>query len=429
MILTKKIASPQACAANAHAPGQERLKFVFFPLTWVLAHVGRTVEIAKALRDRGHEVVFAGADIHHPKSRLRHARAAGFRTVPVKEPNWPWAWERFEKRGCTVAFYDIVRHQKWAPMAEIMEDIVRVTREEKPDLILGDASLGVSPAGHITGVPAAGIFNAYNVEFYRPSSWVRLGIEIMDRMYWGPIRNTVYQRHGAEPISGYDLWHRTLMFSPDLPELFPPLPEFPNWHAIGPIVSEPPCATPEWFDELRDGKTNIYISMGSTGFLEQFLDRMYPALARAPYRFIVTTGGQVGSACIRRAPANFRFAEYAPGAKLLERSAAFVFHGGNGSMYQALGVGVPMLALPSHNEQRICAQKLVEQGCGRMDSVRRITGPRLLEHIAKLIKNPHYRANCWRHRHAVANTQAVQRAADLLEARAMRGRGVVSTAA
>jgi UDP:flavonoid glycosyltransferase YjiC (YdhE family) len=401
---------------QAHGGADKPLKIVIFPLCWVLAHVGRTLEIAKVLRARGHEVVFAGENPDHPLSRLDHARKHGFRTVKVKEPNWPWAWDRFQRLGGMVALHDLIRHQDWAPLEVIMEDIIRVASEEKPDLIIGDASLGVSPAGHVLGIPAAGVFNAYNVKFYRPWRPLRFLIDLMDKTYWGPIRNRVYRRHGVEPISGYDLWHKTLMLSPDLPELFAPLPEFPNWHAVGPLVSEPPCALPEWYGELADGQPNVYITMGSTGFLEPLLDRVYDELSKSRYRFIVTTGNQVSEACMQRAPRNFRFASYAPGSRLLEHSSAMVFHGGNGTMYQALAAGVPMLALPSHEEQKISTSKAIEEGFGIKGNVRKITGRQLLANIDRLVDDPSYRNNAWRFRRAVRNANAAEHAAGLLEA-------------
>ncbi|MBI1319056.1 MAG: hypothetical protein GC168_08920 [Candidatus Hydrogenedens sp.] len=401
---------------RVHGGSEKPLKIVIFPLCWVLAHVGRTLEIAKVLRQRGHEVVFAGENPDHPLSRLDHARREGFRTVKVKEPDWPWAWERFQKYGGALAFTDLVRHQRWAPLEDIMEDIVRVAREEKADLILGDASLGVSCAGHILGIPAACVFNAYNVRFYHPTNPLRYIIDLMDKCYWGPIRERVYRRHGVEPISGYDLWHRTLILAPDLPELFSPLPEFPNWQAVGPIVSEPPCALPDWYAELDDGTPNVYITMGSTGFLEPFLDRVYDELGRAPYRFIVTTGRQVSEACMQRAPKNFRFTDYAPGSKLLDKSAAMIFHGGNGTMYQALAAGVPMLALPSHEEQKINAGKMISEGYGLRSNSRRTTGKQVLAQLDRLLHDPSFGANAWRFRRAVKRSEGAVFSADLLEA-------------
>lgn len=397
------------------------LKIVFFPLTWVLAHVGRCVEIGKTLRAQGHEVVFAGDNPDHPKSRLSHASKRGFRTVHVKEPNWPYAWERFQERGAALSVWDFLNHQHWAPLDEIVEDIIRVAREEEADLIVGDASVGVTTAGHILGIPAAGVLNAYNSHFYRPFSIYRTAIEVCDRLCWARIRGRVYKKHGVKPVNALQLLKQTPLLSPDLEEFHAPHGSFPHWHPVGPLVSEPPFPLPDWYDEISDGTPNVYITMGSTGLLEPLLRRSYAALAKAPYRFIVTTGGQVSEEGMALAPDNFRFATYAPGSKLLEHSSAVVFHGGNGTMYQALAAGVPMIALPSHLEQIVGMRVLKREGFGLMGNSRRITGEKLLQEIQQLIENPKYRANAWRFRNAVSHSNGAALGAGILVNHAQSG--------
>ena len=118
---------------------------------------------------------------------------------------------------------------------------------------------------------------------------------------------------------------------------------------------------------------------------------------------------------IAAAPANFRFARHAPGSKLIEKSAAVVFHGGNGTMYQALAGGVPMLALPSHLEQQVSIAAGLREGFARQANCRRITGEKLLNEIERLIHEPSYKFNAMRFRQAVRSTRAPEIAAELLE--------------
>lgn len=407
---------------TGHGEAERPLKILCFPLTWVLAHVGRSIEIAKALRARGHEVVFAGDDPTHPSSRLSHAAANGFRTVHVQEPQWHQAWKRFHDHGAAAGIYDFLTHHKWAPLEEILEDMIRVTKEEKPDLLLGDASLGVSTIGHILGIPAAGVLNAYNTEFFKPWGFYRGFIRACDKAYWKPTRNRLYKKYGVQPVDAFDLLERTPLLSPDLEAFHAPHGSYPLWRPIGPLLSEPPSVLPTWYPELTDGTTNIYITMGSTGLLEPLLKRTFDTLGRAPYRFIVTTGNQVSEETIASAPANFRFADYAPGSKLLQHCAAMVFHGGNGSMYQALAAGVPMLALPSHLEQHASFNAAIREGFGRKASARKITGEQLLREIETLLDDPNYRTAAWRHRGAVLHANAAQKAANLLESHAFTHR-------
>jgi UDP:flavonoid glycosyltransferase YjiC (YdhE family) len=396
------------------------LKIVMFPLTWVLAHVGRTVLIAKELRSRGHQVVFAGDNPDHPMSRLGHAVKEGFRAVHVKEPDWPWAWDRFQNRGGVVSFLDALRSQSWAPLDQITEDTIRVASEENADLIVGDASIGVTTAGYILGIPAAGLLNAYNSHFFRPWCVYRGLIRAVNSMAWAPIRARVYEKYGVRPVNAIELLRNAPLLSPDLPEFHRPHGSYPNWLPIGPLVSEPPFPLPDWYDELADGTTNVYITMGSTGLLEPILRRGYDTLGRAPYRFIVTTGGQVSEEGMAMAPDNFRFARYAPGSKLLQHCAAMVFHGGNGTMYQALGAGVPMLALPSHLEQLVGSRVLEKEGFGMLGVSRRITGQQLLKKIETLVHDIRYRSNAWRFRNAVLHSTAPAKAADILIAHARK---------
>lgn len=404
------------------------LKIVMFPLSWVLAHVGRTVMIAKELRARGHQVVFAGHDPNHPSSRLSHAIKEGFRTVHVKEPDWPWAWDRFQNRGILVTAMDALRSQSWAPLDQITEDTIRVAREEQADLIVGDSSIGVTTAGYILGIPAAGILNTYNNHFFRPWCVYRGGIRAANLLLWSRIRKRVYEKHGVRPVDAIELLKTTPLLSPDLPEIHPAHDAYPNWLPIGPLVSEPPFPLPDWYDELSDGQTNVYITMGSTGLLEPILRRCYPALGEAPYRFIVTTGGQVSEEGMAMAPPNFRFVKYAPGSKLLEHCSAMVFHGGNGTMYQALGAGVPMLALPSHLEQLVGSRVLKREGFGMLGAARWITGRQLLKKIDLLVHDTRYRTNAWRFRHAVLHSNAASKAADILIAHARKNTDVQSIA-
>src|SRR5690606_27518839 len=137
-------------------------------------------------------------------------------------------------------------------------------------------------------------------------------------LHFGRMRKPVYRKHGIKPMNGIKLLRNTPLISPDLDPFHKTHPGFPLWQSIGPILYEPPCSLPDWFDELSDGTTNVYITMGSTGLLEPLLRRCYDVLGKSKYRFVVTTAGQVSEAGMAAAPANFRFAKYAPGLAIME---------------------------------------------------------------------------------------------------------------
>ena len=398
------------------------LKFIMFPLGWLLAHTGRLMEIGRVLRARGHEVVFAGDDPNHPRSKMGMARDAGFRLAYAREPNHPYAWDRFIRYGWTVTAWDLLWHQGWAPLDEILEGQIRLIDEEAPDMVVGDGTISVSTAAYICGIPGAGVMNAYATRFVSRTSIFMPMIKIWDAVHLSGIRRRVYRKYGRKPVNALKLLNAIPLISPDLEGFYDPPKGWREWHMVGPIISEPDVPLPEWYAELDDGRPNVYITMGSTGMLDAFLRRSFESLAQMPYRFLVTTAGQVSKDTLVMTPDNFRIARYAPGSKLLEKSQALIFHGGNGTMYQGLAAGVPMIALPCHLEQDICAEMVVKRGVGLSFKPWRVSGRRLTEALDRILEEPAFRENAQRYSAEVRNANGAERAADILEAAAREGK-------
>ena len=373
------------------------------------------------LRERGHEVFIGGEHPENPRSRIRMAQEQGFPLLYAKEPNYAYAWDRFEKYGWLATAWDLYTHNKWAPLGEILEGHVKLIQREKPDLVIGDATISVSTAAYITGVPAAGIMNAYAAEFVAPTSIFGPMIYTWDALHLARIRRRVFKKYGVEPVNAIRLLKSIPLLSPDLEGFYDMPRGWDNWHMVGPVLTEPPVGPPDWLAELDDGQTNIYISMGTTGILDTFLRRTYAALGKTPYRFIVTTGGQADSETIAMAPPNFRFATYAPGRQLLKHCKAIIFHAGNGTMYQAVEAGVPMIVLPSHLEQNINADLIVKRGFGFQFKPRRVRGDKLVTALHALIEDPRYAEACGRYSDGVRTGNGPQRAADILENIARQG--------
>lgn len=367
------------------------MKFLFFPQSWVLAHTSRCVEIAKALRILGHEAVFAGADIDHPKSNLRLARDEGFRVEHAKEPDIAYMMDRYMAFGAFTATLDLSRPQRWAPIDKILISQVRLIEREAPDMAVGAQTMTVSLAAHIAGVKCAGILNSYLLRSYSTSPIVRHYMIGLERGQFGKLRKRALKELGQPNIDPLPLFQKMPLLCPDAPDLFQDAPFFKHVHCIGPIIFEHPAPLPDWMDELEDGTPNVYIGMGSTGRLDLFLRKCFRPLSKLPYRFLVTTGGLVSEETIQNAPDNFRFTKFAPGSELLKHCRAMIFHGGNGTMYQALASGVPMVAVPSHIEQGVNAR--MGKKAGFAIRVRPWTGfaYRIAHAVTRAIEDPKYR--------------------------------------
>jgi len=406
--------------SNDLAKQDRPLKFMFAPMSYMLSHVCRCVEIGKVLRDQGHEVVFAVENPERPGWRSHVAVNNGFRCHFTMEQDYGYIFDTFEKGGFLAVGLALLRLGSWSPLDKIFEGYIEAIEAEKPDIIVGDASIAASNAAYVKGIPAAGIQNSYAGQFLSWPSITGPAIYLWDKIHLERFRRPVYRKYHVKPINSVSLLKAIPMISPDLEGLYD-YPDDWNWKMVGPILSEPPTELPDWFDELDDGKTNIYFSLGTTGMLDPLLRRVYDDLSKLPYRFVVTTGGQASDETVAMAPENFRITDYAPGRAILKRCAAIIFHGGNSTMYQALEAGVPTIALWNQLEQKLTGAMLEKRGMGLCNQARKTTAAWLVNALNEVMENPKYREASRRYSEDVAKAQGAVTAAKILEEIARKG--------
>ena len=85
--------------------------------------------------------------------------------------------------------------------------------------------------------------------------------------------------------------------------------------------------------------------------------------------------------------------EFAPGRPIMEKSSAVVNHGGNGTVYQAITAGTPLVGIPYHLDQEINLQRVEDLGFGFMISEKQCNSATLLNALQKLVRDPSYREN------------------------------------
>src|SRR5262249_1627079 len=126
------------------------------------------------------------------------------------------------------------------------------------------------------------------------------------------------------------------------------------------------------------------------------------------YQILITTGGLAN---LGRVPDNVYVEEYAPGRSLMSVSDAVISHGGNGTVYQALSCGVPVIGFPTIFDQEINMQRLCALGAGirlwrseyKADTFKRA--------IEEVVGNPSYRARCEQLARRIAYMDGPRRAA------------------
>ena len=337
---------------------------VFCEGIW-LAHTVRPLHIAAALRDAGWDVHFGA---NGKFTGLVEAQGFPVTHVTTMDPQRALELIRAARIGydrCNVELY--------------IEDELTLIERIAPDVILNDFRLPVAISARVAGVPFANILNAYWTNHYAPRLRApedfpltricgkRIATRLLPplqrlmlRLYARPF-NAAAKAHGVEPFGNiFDVMaspHLNLIC--DLEEFMPMQGGGEHFRYIGPLLWQPPMAAPEWLDRLEPARPVVYFSMGSTGFAHYY-ETLRKAFAGTDFQVMITTGGLDAGAM----PENFFVADMAPGLELAAKADLLICHGGNGTIYQALYHGVPVLGIPTFHDQDFNMQRVEDLGLG-----------------------------------------------------------------
>lgn len=347
----------------------------------VLAHVGRSLCVARALESAGHEVSFAASGRYASRFAETGRPLHPLVTRPDDE-----LLGRLKSGGSAFDY---------ATLRAYVEDEIPLLDRLDPDIVVGDFRPSLAVSAEIARIPYVCVTNAVWTPYYRflpdpPDSWwptkiigkpvlrrlVPLLSEYVFRHYAGPF-NRLRKEFGLPPKDDVRdcMCSENLTLIADLPELFPcdGLPE--NYKYMGPVVWTPEEPMPAWIERLDDSRPTLYVTMGSTGTA---VGPIAAALAERGFQVIVTTGSEI----IPDPPKGCYAVHYAPGPLMCERADVVVCHGGNGTIYQALSQGKPIVGVPLFHDQEFQMQRVV--ACGLGLSVP--PGPNLPDRISRAVE-------------------------------------------
>jgi zeaxanthin glucosyltransferase len=107
--------------------------------------------------------------------------------------------------------------------------------------------------------------------------------------------------------------------------------------------------------------------------------------------------------------------------KLLEMASVCVTHAGLNTVLEALAQGVPQVAIPVTNDQPGVAARIAAHQTGVVASLDKLTVSHLATLVDEVLNNSIYRDNARTLQQAIAKTNGLSRAADLLEEAFGRG--------
>jgi len=164
---------------------------------------------------------------------------------------------------------------------------------------------------------------------------------------------------------------------------------------------------PAWLERLDPDRPTLYFTMGSTGDA-RFFSEAIRLFGNTEYQILITTGGL---ADLGPVPKNVFVEEYAPGKALMNVSDAVISHGGNGTLYQALSCGVPVIGFPTIFDQEINMQRLCALGAGIRLWRNEYKAETLKRAIDEILGDPGYRLRCEQLARRIAHMDGPRRAA------------------
>ena len=395
------------------------------PYTHTLSHLSRPLVVAKELRKRGHEVLFAGES-----SQTAFIRQEGFNVLPIHEPDPEELFGNIRKGK--------LRFISDAEIERMIEADIALYREVEPDIILTDGRFTAPISTHIAGLAHVAIVNVSSTEYralpYIPFfDWIPEWLIKKDRRLWKildslnlrlemfvfdnvmNIFKKLSKRYGIKKtvtatncLTGKDI---TLLA--DVPEYFPTrnLPE--NYHYIGPITWQSNMTPPVWWPPQVKEKL-IYVTMGTTG-LGDFFRLIYDLFKDGQHTCVMTTGKQ--SKPMSSIPGHIYIEEYLDGDLVMEECDAVVCHGGNGTIYQALLHGKPIIGIPTIPDQAYNMRRVEASGVGKSVIWKEFySNPKiLLDAINAVLTNPCFAENARRMQTILKTYQPAKTAADIIE--------------
>jgi UDP:flavonoid glycosyltransferase YjiC (YdhE family) len=315
-----------------------------------LAHVSRVFEILKILKTFNYECFFAGYGKYNDLPAQLN--------IPVYEI--PYVLEK----KVALMLQNNLSIQDLFPYEEVKDYVLKdceFLNRLRPDFILNDNRLSINIAALIMDIPCINIKNIqmsnYRMYPYFKNEIInlilpkKLLISIENVMYNYFVMkgfNKVRKEYKLKKAKGYNHEEGALTLIADHPLINPSMKKLPkSYHYVGPITWKSNLEIPLNLP-LESSKKLIYFSIGSLGHLE--LLKTFALKVYEQCNLVVALGKETKNSQLSL-PDNVIIVDFVDADQLLVHCHALICHGGNGSLYQAIRHGVPIIIVSNHLEQ------------------------------------------------------------------------------
>ena len=385
-----------------------RLGAFCFPGT---GHINPMTALARALQQRGHEVVIYG--IADCEARVR---AAGVEFYRIGEQDYPpGTLRRLDERlgelkGLATFRFTVERVKNTARM--ILRDGPDAVRKSGVEALLVDeADLGGSVAEHL-GLPFVSIamFPPLIQDDRIPPfcfGWAagqdrlsrlrnRLGLRLLSHVA-APVFKVVNEQRRAWGLPRLNRSTDALSKLAQIAQL-PEALEFdvPGKPAIlhytGPFVDARQRPAIEFPWERLDGRPLIYASLGTMqNGSESIFRTIAEGCAGLDAQLVISLGGGLDPARLGALAGDPVVVRYAPQLEIVKRAALVITHAGLNTVLESLAEGVPLVALPLGNDQPGVAARVAARGAGVVIPQQKLTAKKLRAAVQAVLTDESYR--------------------------------------
>ena len=194
-------------------------------------------------------------------------------------------------------------------------------------------------------------------------------------------------------------------------------PDLPQFHYSGPWHDGYGRIPVEFPWERITGEPIVYVSMGTlqNGVTETFRAIAASAKKLKDLQFVLVIGNQITPEQLDETASNVLTVAYAPQIELLKHSSLCITHAGLNTALEALGAGVPLLAIPITNDQPGVAARIAHKEVGLVISQDDLSSSDLPGLITQAVEDSRIRANARRLSESISKTDGLAIAARLIE--------------
>jgi len=350
---------------------------VLFTVVPAVGHLYPTLPLARAFRDRGDAVAYAG-----PPS---------FRQIMADEDvETLTAGCEVLALGAELARRVDLSHEagEMPPGTEAelfagvridmaFDDTLAAARRWRPDLIIGDSCDHLGPMIAVAlGVPHGSVtvgqqFEPERLEAHRAraaSQYQRHGL---------PQRAPAFVADICPPMMQLDEWQKPEGWLPMRPEAH---------HAPG-----TPAPTPSQTDRSEPERPRVLLTFGTLYGGPEVLSPLIEEIVALDVDLRVTVGISAVAEDFDVDRSRVTFEPFTPISELLSGVDAVVCHAGAGTTYAALSAGIPLVLLPQGADQFSVADRAVAAGAAMRLLPQETTPDRLRQAIATVLAESRYR--------------------------------------